>query len=143
MSKQPDLREFIFKKRKSQESSDNSNASVSPTSNSSQYQENAMNMSGSNNSIVPLEDNELVYDSIELLPHDPEKKNRHNGLSSKSTRCDRGGLCQFSVSWFERWDWLEYSIEKNAAFCFVCYLFKNEDQINVGGDAFVNEGFKS
>ncbi|XP_021724324.1 zinc finger MYM-type protein 1-like [Chenopodium quinoa] len=36
------------------------------------------------------------------------------------------GLRRFSVHWFKKWDWLEYSIEKDAAFCIVCYLFKNE-----------------
>lgn len=54
-----------------------------------------------------------------------------------------GRLRQFCVSWFEKWDWLEYSIEKDAAFCFVCYLFKHEIEANPGGDAFVNGGFKS
>ncbi|XP_057793166.1 uncharacterized protein LOC131009775 [Salvia miltiorrhiza] len=58
-------------------------------------------------------------------------------------RKDLGGLRRFSASWFEKWDWLEYSIEKDAAFCFICYLFKNEVEINVGGDAFVSGGFKS
>ncbi|KAL5784586.1 hypothetical protein ACOSQ2_006978 [Xanthoceras sorbifolium] len=31
----------------------------------------------------------------------------------------------FQKSWFERFSWLEYSIEKNKAFCFPCYLFDN------------------
>ncbi|KAL5827071.1 hypothetical protein ACOSQ4_018868 [Xanthoceras sorbifolium] len=31
----------------------------------------------------------------------------------------------FQKSWFEQFSWLEYSIEKNKAFCFPCYLFDN------------------
>ncbi|KAL5750564.1 hypothetical protein ACOSP7_025167 [Xanthoceras sorbifolium] len=31
----------------------------------------------------------------------------------------------FQKSWFERFSWLEYSIEKDRAFCFPCYLFDN------------------
>ncbi|XP_021719194.1 uncharacterized protein LOC110686895 [Chenopodium quinoa] len=37
--------------------------------------------------------------------------------------------------------WLEYSAEKDAAFCFICYLFKKDNAS--GGDTFVNEGFKA
>ncbi|XP_021733274.1 uncharacterized protein LOC110700082 [Chenopodium quinoa] len=49
----------------------------------------------------------------------------------------------FSVKWFNKRDWLEYSISKDAAFCFVCYLFKHEVENNYGGDAFVNGGFRA
>ena len=30
---------------------------------------------------------------------------------------------RFQHSWFQRFSWLEYSIVKNRAFCFPCYLF--------------------
>nr|XP_017227202.1 PREDICTED: zinc finger MYM-type protein 1-like isoform X2 [Daucus carota subsp. sativus] len=49
---------------------------------------------------------------------------------------------RFNVKWFDTWrSWLEYSVSKDAAFCFVCYLFKAE--YTAGGDAFVNEGFRA
>lgn len=48
---------------------------------------------------------------------------------------------RFVAQWFETWSWLEYSVEKDAAYCFICYLFKDENAI--GGDAFVSGGFKS
>ncbi|XP_074341927.1 uncharacterized protein LOC141679325 [Apium graveolens] len=48
---------------------------------------------------------------------------------------------RFNVKWFETWrPWLEYNVSKDAAFCFICYLFKSEN--TAGGDAFVGEGFK-
>ncbi|KAK9714741.1 hypothetical protein RND81_06G116300 [Saponaria officinalis] len=49
---------------------------------------------------------------------------------------------KFVLSWFEKFEpWLEYSKEKDAAFCFVCYLFKSS--CTSGGEAFVNERFRT
>ncbi|XP_021760176.1 zinc finger MYM-type protein 1-like [Chenopodium quinoa] len=51
-------------------------------------------------------------------------------------------LRRFNKKWFDTWrTWLEYCVEKDAAFCFICYLFKKDN--SSGGDAFVNEGFKA
>jgi hypothetical protein len=52
-----------------------------------------------------------------------------------------GGKRRFIHSLFDKYSWLEYSEEKDAAFCFVCYLFKDRTNY-VGGDSFVNEGFR-
>ncbi|KAK1382349.1 zinc finger MYM-type protein 1-like [Heracleum sosnowskyi] len=43
----------------------------------------------------------------------------------------------FNVKWFDSsWrPWLEYSVFKDAVFCFICYLFKAEN--TAGGDAFL------
>ncbi|XP_021725924.1 zinc finger MYM-type protein 1-like [Chenopodium quinoa] len=116
-------------------------------------------MGGSSTCNVPLEEN-LVYD-VELLPHDPGKRiNIMDYPANERNAVRRGyilkkpcqpkthdfpqrqvsGLRRFSVHWFKKWDWLEYSIEKDAAFCFVCYLFKNEVDSYSGGDAFVDGG---
>ncbi|CAA0835592.1 TTF-type zinc finger protein with HAT dimerisation domain [Striga hermonthica] len=48
----------------------------------------------------------------------------------------------FQKAWFTQYYWLEYSIQKDAAFCQVCYLFK---RINTrcGDDAFTGVGFKN
>ncbi|XP_021771454.1 zinc finger MYM-type protein 1-like [Chenopodium quinoa] len=48
---------------------------------------------------------------------------------------------RFCAKWFDTWTWLEYSVEKDAAYCFPYYLFKDENAF--GGDAFVSDGFKS
>ncbi|XP_058777614.1 uncharacterized protein LOC131651908 [Vicia villosa] len=54
------------------------------------------------------------------------------------------GLRRFCPSWYiEFGNWLEYSIEKDAAFCFCCYLFKSDFGKHVGGDSFVTEGFSN
>ncbi|GJY74215.1 ribonuclease H-like domain-containing protein [Tanacetum coccineum] len=47
---------------------------------------------------------------------------------------------RFNPRWFNKYDWFEYSIDKDATFCLVCYLFKNRD--DHVEDAFVKNGFK-
>ncbi|KAL5794981.1 hypothetical protein ACOSP7_003575 [Xanthoceras sorbifolium] len=46
----------------------------------------------------------------------------------------------FQKSWFERFSWLEYSIEKDRAFCFPCYLF---DIVSSKHSTFTIDGFHS
>jgi hypothetical protein len=53
-----------------------------------------------------------------------------------------GGMRRFLPKWFSEFSWLEYSVDKDAAYCFVCYLFKVNNKLP-GGDAFVNEGFRN
>jgi hypothetical protein len=48
----------------------------------------------------------------------------------------------FQKSWFDKYDWLEYSMEKDAAFCFYCFLFKKPTQSNTfGNDVFSKNGY--
>ncbi|XP_052155489.1 uncharacterized protein LOC127773465 [Oryza glaberrima] len=53
-----------------------------------------------------------------------------------------GGMRRFLPKWFSEFKWLEYSVHRDAAYCFVCYLFKDSTN-NHGGDAFVNGGFRN
>ncbi|KAL5758514.1 hypothetical protein ACOSP7_021125 [Xanthoceras sorbifolium] len=46
----------------------------------------------------------------------------------------------FQKSWFERFSWLEYSIEKDRVFCFSCYLF---DNVSLKHSTFTIDGFHS
>ncbi|KAI5343730.1 hypothetical protein L3X38_011606 [Prunus dulcis] len=49
---------------------------------------------------------------------------------------------RFNVKWFDEFDWLEYSISKDAAFCLYCYLFKSNFKIGQGcSDVFTEVGF--
>lgn len=53
------------------------------------------------------------------------------------------GLYKFNPAWFDDYKyWLEYSIEKDAAFCLCCYLFVSELKKQNGFLAFVKDGFK-
>ncbi|KAG2576256.1 hypothetical protein PVAP13_6NG015516 [Panicum virgatum] len=53
-----------------------------------------------------------------------------------------GGMRRFQPKWFDEFKWLEYSMHTGAAYCFVCYLFKDSSKYP-GGDAFINEGFRN
>ena len=101
------------------------------------------------------------YD-VELLPRDPRKRrpiadydvNEQNRIRRRYVALgpcqprnhafpqrNVGGMRRFVSTWFNSHDWLEYSVELDSAFCFVCYLFK--DNIHAGGDSFVNGGFRN
>ncbi|XP_020411106.1 zinc finger MYM-type protein 1-like [Prunus persica] len=47
---------------------------------------------------------------------------------------------RFIPQWFDEFDWLEYSVSKDAAFCLYCYLFKSNFE-QVGSEAFTGAGF--
>ncbi|KAM2968407.1 hypothetical protein FF1_028557 [Malus domestica] len=49
---------------------------------------------------------------------------------------------RFIPQWFDEFDWLEYSISKDAAFCLYCYLFKT-NFAQVGSEAFTGDRFKT
>ncbi|CAN0898946.1 Zinc finger MYM-type protein 1, partial [Linum grandiflorum] len=48
---------------------------------------------------------------------------------------------RFIPSWFEQYDWLEYSIKKGSALCLYCYLFRNDPERKGGGKSFIEKGF--
>ena len=48
----------------------------------------------------------------------------------------------FQKSWFDEFDWLEYSESKDAAFCLYCYLFFNSGKPeNFGSSVFAHQGY--
>ena len=49
---------------------------------------------------------------------------------------------RFRSKWYVKRNWLEYSIDKDAAFCFYCYLFGQDVGKQGGGETFVMKGFK-
>ncbi|KAM3202255.1 hypothetical protein P3L10_029879 [Capsicum annuum] len=53
-------------------------------------------------------------------------------------------MCQFASSWFKgsHSTWLEYSVEKDAAYCLCCYFFKNEFVHETTGDFYASKGFR-
>jgi len=48
----------------------------------------------------------------------------------------------FQKSWFDEFDWLEYSESKDAAFCLYCYLFFNSGKPEkFGSSVFAHQGY--
>ena len=46
--------------------------------------------------------------------------------------------------WLQQYDWLEYSVAKDATFFFYCFLFKqNPLETHFGHDAFSKEGYSN
>ncbi|XP_050232846.2 uncharacterized protein LOC126681344 [Mercurialis annua] len=46
----------------------------------------------------------------------------------------------FKEAWFKKFAWLEYSVEKDAAFCLYCYLFANS---GTRSESFTRKGFSN
>ena len=46
----------------------------------------------------------------------------------------------FNPDWFKTYSWLEYSVERDATFCFPCRHFGSKS--GRAGDTFTNEGFR-
>ncbi|RWR94774.1 Tam3-transposase Ac family [Cinnamomum micranthum f. kanehirae] len=64
-------------------------------------------------------------------------------VSHKFPQREIGGMLhRFNPAWFKKnGSWLEYSIEKDAAFCLCCYLFRPNTGKQAGGDSFVTGRF--
>ncbi|XP_055800379.1 uncharacterized protein LOC129869793 [Solanum dulcamara] len=56
-----------------------------------------------------------------------------------------GSIRRFNHEWFDDvyHDWLEYSVSKDAVYCLYCYLFKDHNIHQGGGEVFSSVGFKS
>ncbi|KAG8645341.1 hypothetical protein MANES_10G056233v8 [Manihot esculenta] len=48
---------------------------------------------------------------------------------------------RFQVAWFKDYEWLEYSVSKDKAYCLYCYLFANNNRS--GGNVFTEIGFNN
>jgi hypothetical protein len=114
---------------------------------------NAMPSSGSSGSVY----------NVEHLPHDPGKRKPIASYPINEQEVVRRGFVakgpcqprkynfpireiqnrprQFCLSWFDKYPWIEYSVEIDAAFCFVCYLFK--DKSKGANNSFVNGGWSN
>ena len=48
-------------------------------------------------------------------------------LNHNFPQTDMSGIMRrFLPAWFKQYNWLEYSIEEDAAYCLPCYLFQTE-----------------
>ncbi|XP_060190541.1 uncharacterized protein LOC132619746 [Lycium barbarum] len=131
---------------------------------SSQRQET--DLENANQSEVPLHSSQRQEIDLESLEYDPVKRTQI--LDYHPNVCDvirrayiRQGPCQpenhifpptnfygdmrrFNPKWFQEYpDWLEYSVSNDATYCLYCYLFKDSNIHQGGGEVFSTIGFKS
>ena len=69
-------------------------------------------------------------------------KGRCQPLSHSFPRGTTSNRC-FLKKWFDDWEWLEYSVSKDAAFYFWYYLFKGSTKNAYLNDGFVKAGFRN
>ncbi|XP_071729131.1 uncharacterized protein [Rutidosis leptorrhynchoides] len=50
---------------------------------------------------------------------------------------------RFVKTWFDKYNWLEYSMKADKAYCLCCYLFRDHIEHQGGSEAFVTDGFNS
>ncbi|KAK1389878.1 DUF4371 domain-containing protein [Heracleum sosnowskyi] len=72
---------------------------------------------------------------IRLGPCQPQLRRDQYPVTEFGTQRRR-----FQASWFNTFKWLEYSVSKDATFCFPCYLFESDASSQ---HAFTIDGFKS
>ncbi|KAK1357934.1 hypothetical protein POM88_051190 [Heracleum sosnowskyi] len=72
---------------------------------------------------------------IDLGPYQPVQVYPFSGPEHHPRR--------FQKSWFDKFPWLEYSPEKDAAYCFYCFLFAKNPLGRCGSNTFTVKGFNS
>ena len=90
-----------------------------------------------------VNDSDPAQVSVDLLDHDPAlhgevRDDNQQEYSVKLGPCQARLSCfptnpdipqgkqnRFSPRWYDKYPHLEYSVEKDAVFCFVCSLFEN------------------
>ena len=72
----------------------------------------------------------------EYMTKGPYQPKGNNFLKKKYGKDNRG----FRGVWFDDFDWLEYSVSKDAAYCFCCFLFKH-NVLSPGDKAYKKIGF--
>jgi hypothetical protein len=69
------------------------------------------------------------------LKNGPTQPTDHNFPPNKDNR-------SFRPQWYKNFDWLEYSVENDTAYCFYCYLFKHDRMDEkFGHDFFTKSGY--
>ncbi|PKU72827.1 hypothetical protein MA16_Dca020267 [Dendrobium catenatum] len=92
---------------------------------------------------IPINNfNHNIRDEIRrtYLQKGPFQPRSHDFSKSKCGMKDR----RFNPSWFDKYfDWLEYSICKDKAYCLYCYLFRTSGRGNEEEEAFNKNGFSN
>ncbi|XP_062118895.1 uncharacterized protein LOC133832590 [Humulus lupulus] len=92
---------------------------------------------------IPISDYSLnIQDQIRrhYLQQGPCQPKNHKFLPKLFGGVER----RFNIEWYDQFPtWLEYIIDKNSAFYLYCYLFKQNNGKQGGGEIFVSKGFSN
>ena len=89
---------------------------------------------GSRRRILTDQDREFM---INFGPFQPRL-----GSYPRNNEISQSKQCRFSSEWFDEFPHLEYSVVKDAAFCFVCQLFPTGPGHEKSNDVWVGEGVR-
>ncbi|KAI5324306.1 hypothetical protein L3X38_033379 [Prunus dulcis] len=133
--------ERFFKRKSSLGSSDSVGSSRTSSSRQSELDEVLANLQADPGlRIRMIEYDANIRDEVRraYLQKGPCQPRGHSFPQSNISGLNR----RFIPQWFDEFDWLEYSVSKDAAFCLYCYLFKSNFE-QVGSEAFTGAGFKN
>ncbi|XP_034203535.1 zinc finger MYM-type protein 1-like [Prunus dulcis] len=133
--------ERFFKRKSSLGSSDSVGSSRTSSSRQSELDEVLANLQADPGlGIRMIEYDTNIRDEVRraYLQKGPCQPRGHSFPQSNISGLNR----RFIPQWFDEFDWLEYSVSKDAAFCLYCYLFKSNFE-QVGSEAFTGVGFKN
>ncbi|KAI5328628.1 hypothetical protein L3X38_028025 [Prunus dulcis] len=133
--------ERFFKRKSSLGSSDSVGSSKTSSSRQSELDEVLANLQADPGlRIRMIEYDANIRDEVRraYLQKGPCQPRGHSFPQSNISGLNR----RFIPQWFDEFDWLEYSVSKDAAFCLYCYLFKSNFE-QVGSEAFTGAGFKN
>ena len=138
---------FRISKRTLLEYFSSSSGSTQPT-NESASQPKKPRVEFSQLNMIADPGNRKPIDAYEPAIRDQVK--RAYALSGPTQPCDFPFPCKwiggewrsFQKSWFDEFDWLEYSESKDAAYCLYCYLFYNSAKpAKFGSSVFAHDGY--
>ncbi|XP_034211299.1 zinc finger MYM-type protein 1-like [Prunus dulcis] len=133
--------ERFFKRKSSLGSSDSVGSSRTSSSRQSELDEVLANLQADPGlGIRMIEYDTNIRDEVRraYLQKGPCQPRGHSFPQSNISGLNR----RFIPQWFDEFDWLEYSVSKDAAFCLYCNLFKSNFE-QVGSEAFTGAGFKN
>ncbi|XP_039146840.1 zinc finger MYM-type protein 1-like [Dioscorea cayenensis subsp. rotundata] len=135
---------FLIKRPRSEESS---NCPKAPPSSGSSEKNTDVNFNSNDIISDPglqksIEDFDIgIRDQVrrEYLTRGPCQPTGHSFPQKEHGKQRRS----FQDAWFKQYPWLEYSVTKNSAYCFWCYLFTPSRGNQIREDAFTKKGFNN
>jgi hypothetical protein len=84
-------------------------------------------------------------DPVQKTPNDPNERKHyinHGPIQPRLDTFPKTSGRAFNKQWYDKYSWLEYSVEKDVAFCFVCRLFASTLNSSRSSMVYATSGFK-